>query len=124
MVTDDTARNDYFKLMFQGTCSGHELVQNTPDKAKCKKAPSTIFVSPAFREAGRRPIAVEGPYTPVILRCQKLPLSHPPLPYPHPPDGHSPTSFPGNRTTRRRTDPRGPHGLVGYREANRILFKF
>jgi hypothetical protein len=62
-------------------------------------------------------MAVESPYAPVMLRCRELPLP-PSSPFPSPPDGHPPTSFPDNRTTRRRTNPRGPHGLVGYRETN------
>ena len=39
---------------------------------------------------------------------------------PLPPNGHYPASFPGNKKSRRCTDPRGPHGLVKYRETNRL----
>jgi hypothetical protein len=65
-------------------------------------------------------MAVEGPYAPVMLRCRKLPLSHPPLPSPLRPLAALP---PHTLTTERHGGVRTLAGHMGcWGAAKRIAF--
>ena len=55
----------------------HRLRQNTPSNAKREKASCATWRFARLSQGGRWHMAVEGPYTPVPLRCQEA-LSLPP----------------------------------------------
>ena len=96
-----------------------KCLNRTPiSEARREYAPCAICVSPSFREAGGGLWPLKARTHPWRSVARRLSISH--RPNPPPPDDHPPASFPGNKTTRRCTDPRGPHGLVKYRETNRL----
>ena len=98
--------------------------QSGQSKAKLQTARGTIFVSPATREAWGVAYSPRGPGQPRVLSVAKSsPASPPPFPPParRPPGGHRavghpPASLPGNKRTRRRTDPRELYKIRSHKD--------